>query len=311
MKIFAISGSVIGIPTIQELIKAKLLSGIGIPEGNNQHLTQLAQMAKAARLPLVVLKKKNLKKDLEKVLDSQKPAVVFVLTFPYKIPAQVLNIPKFGFLNYHCAQLPQYRGPQPNFWEIKNQEHFSAVTVHLMDADFDTGPIVYQERVPIHTHFTFGMLKVSLSYMAIKATQMVLMQLQMGMLNKTVQNTAHANYLPKPKWNDFVIDWRNSSSSQIRALIRATNPDYQGAITMCNGIGMRVLAASMSDITPQANAKGGQIIAMDASKGLCVACTDGKAIKLDIVSLEEGTMLGHDLAKIGFAVGNSFQDAKR
>ena len=307
MKIFAISGGLIGIPTIQELIKARLLTGIGVPDQNSQHIEQLESMGKAANIPVVILKKKSLKKELDHILHKQKPDVVFVLTFPYKIPAQVLKTPKFGFLNFHCAQLPNYRGPQPNFWELKNQEKHSAVTVHIMDANFDTGPIVYEEKVPIESHFTFGMLKVKLAYMAIKATQMVLMQLQMGLLNKKPQPKENASYFPKPELKDLAINWESQTATQILALIKASNPDYQGAVTSCRGIWVRVLAASPIESENDHQERPGTILTLDESAGLCVSCKDGQMLKLEILSLEEGMLLGHQLTQIGFAQGDTFQ----
>ncbi|MGB0524417.1 MAG: methionyl-tRNA formyltransferase [Flammeovirgaceae bacterium] len=309
MKIFVITGGIIGIPTLQELIKANLVCGIGVPAEPNQYIQQIVQMGKQASLPTIQLQKKTLKRTLTQVIDQQKPAIVLVLTFPYKIPSQVLNLPKFGFLNYHCAKLPNYRGPHPNFWEIKNKEAYSAITVHQMDKDFDTGPIVYEEKVRIEPQFTHGMLIIKHSYMAIKATQMVLMQLQTGKLITKPQSTQGATYYPAPIWRDLVIDW-TKPSSDIKALIRAANPGYQGAITSILGMTLRVYACSGTNVTNEDQKPAGTILTLNATDGLCVACINGSALRLDILALEEGIFLGQNLGKIGLEVGQQFQIAQ-
>ena len=54
----------------------------------------------------------------------------------------LLHVPRRGFLNVHPSLLPEYRGPSPLFWQLHAGEtsHWR-VSVHWMDAEFDTGPL--------------------------------------------------------------------------------------------------------------------------------------------------------------------------
>jgi methionyl-tRNA formyltransferase len=73
--------------------------------------------------------------------------VACVACFPRRIPANLLHVPKRGFLNVHPSLLPDYRGPSPIFWQLHEGESRTGITVHWMDAEFDTGPLADQRLV--------------------------------------------------------------------------------------------------------------------------------------------------------------------
>jgi methionyl-tRNA formyltransferase len=75
--------------------------------------------------------------------------VACVACFPRRIPANLLHVPRRGFLNVHPSMLPEYRGPSPLFWQLQTGESRTGVTVHWMDAEFDTGPLADQRLVPL------------------------------------------------------------------------------------------------------------------------------------------------------------------
>ena len=75
--------------------------------------------------------------------------VACVACFPRRIPPELLRVPRRGFLNVHPSLLPDYRGPAPLFWQFHEGEKSTGVTVHWMDAEFDTGPIAEQRTVPL------------------------------------------------------------------------------------------------------------------------------------------------------------------
>ena len=51
--------------------------------------------------------------------------------------SSILSIPKLGRLNVHAGILPRYRGINPSFWSLLNQEKQSAVTVHYINEEID------------------------------------------------------------------------------------------------------------------------------------------------------------------------------
>ena len=75
--------------------------------------------------------------------------MVLVCGFGLKIPSDLLNIPKYGFLNIHFGQFPQNRGADPVFWSLKNGDIQTAITVHKIDNNWDTGAILLEHKVPM------------------------------------------------------------------------------------------------------------------------------------------------------------------
>ena len=71
--------------------------------------------------------------------------------FPWRLPADFLELPRLGAINAHPSLLPMYRGAGPNVfgWMFRNDEREGGATVHRMSAEFDTGAILAQERIPI------------------------------------------------------------------------------------------------------------------------------------------------------------------
>lgn len=83
------------------------------------------------------------------LLAAQLPTVACVACFPWRIPTKLLRLPKWGFLNVHPSYLPAYRGPAPLFWQLRNGETHTGVTIHWMDQHFDTGDIAAQAPVSL------------------------------------------------------------------------------------------------------------------------------------------------------------------
>jgi methionyl-tRNA formyltransferase len=83
------------------------------------------------------------------MLAPLRPDLIVSGGFPWRIPAEVLALPRLGAINLHPALLPKYRGPSAIEWAFRNGELETGFTVHRLSAEFDTGPILAQARVPI------------------------------------------------------------------------------------------------------------------------------------------------------------------
>lgn len=66
--------------------------------------------------------------------------------YRYRLPPEALTATRDGFLNLHTGLLPHGRGAHPNVWAILADEP-AGVTLHWMDADLDTGPVIAQQPV--------------------------------------------------------------------------------------------------------------------------------------------------------------------
>lgn len=83
------------------------------------------------------------------LLASLEPDLAVCGGFPVRIPGDAIAVPRLGVLNGHPAKLPRYRGPNPIGWALRNGDSEIGFTFHLMDPEFDTGPIVLQATAPL------------------------------------------------------------------------------------------------------------------------------------------------------------------
>jgi len=67
------------------------------------------------------------------------------------LKASTFAIPRLGCLNLHKGKVPEYRGQPAGFWEIYDGQKMGGVTVHFVDQGLDTGDIVGEACVPVHS----------------------------------------------------------------------------------------------------------------------------------------------------------------
>ncbi|GAB2632578.1 methionyl-tRNA formyltransferase [Kribbella swartbergensis] len=82
------------------------------------------------------------------VIEAMRPDVVISAAFPRLIPAEILDIPKYGAINCHPSPLPAGRGPTPQRLIYEGDDRVGA-TVHRTAAEFDTGTILAQRIAPL------------------------------------------------------------------------------------------------------------------------------------------------------------------
>jgi methionyl-tRNA formyltransferase len=98
-------------------------------------------------------------------LDAALPAadVAVSVGFPWKLPLATLAPLRHGGVNLHPALLPAFRGPRPitALCLAGEAERCGGVSLHEMDADFDTGPLIAQEPVPYAGDYGAWMLALA------------------------------------------------------------------------------------------------------------------------------------------------------
>lgn len=312
MKILVIANSLLALPTLETLIKENKVVSIGLSSLNHEAKERIALMAKNNQIPTQTFFKDSLAQDLEKWIKDYQADVVFVLTFTYKIPSAVLNTPPYGFYNFHFGLLPQYRGADAIFWQIRNQEKYGGISVHQMDEKFDRGPIAFIEKLPLSPEATYGMHLTQLAFAAVGVVKKLVDYLEAndGEIDLKPQVEEEGHYYPRPVAEHIIIDWEKQDIKEIKAIVKASNPFLKGGITMLRGIPIRVLEVSEMQVAQakQMNEEPGTIISINPQHGLLVFCKDKKVLRLDILFLEEGYMTGLGLQRLGVQPGERFQN---
>jgi methionyl-tRNA formyltransferase len=81
----------------------------------------------------------------------------------------------------------------------------------------------------------------------------------------------------------------------VKALVRASNPTYGGAITFFRGVPVHILQVSLANPKNPIDLKAGTITQAGAS-GIIVASSDKKLVRFDVVYTEDGFFTGAKLA---------------
>lgn len=164
----------------------------------------LRDLAAEAGAPLLSVARLRDAATLE-ALASFAPDAICVACFTRRLPPALLMMPRLGCLNAHPSLLPDNRGPDPLFWSFHAGATTTGVTIHLMDAQFDAGPIVAQSPVEIAEGETEEALELRLAALAGELMVEALAGLAAGALTPTPQDETHATAHPWPTADDYTI----------------------------------------------------------------------------------------------------------
>ena len=211
-------------------------------------------------------------KRLPRLLRGLEPDLIFVAGFPWRLPPELITLPRLGSINTHPALLPSYRGPDPFFWQMMNGETETGLTTHRIEPEFDTGPILAQVRVPILPDDDFASIQARLFPLAPGLFAQALAAVAAGEPGRP-QPLEGASYAPLRTAADRVLDW-NKPAAQLRNQVWAWGP--QGALATLEGRQWIVKQARVAETGPGAGSTAlpGQVVARD-SDGLLVQTGDG------------------------------------
>lgn len=306
MKIALLCNNRLALPALEKLADSKMLCAIGITDMHKDVMTLFSDKAAELNSPLTVFSKKGRHLAISDWLQHCRADVVFVMTFPWRITAGLLTIPRFGFINFHYGLLPQMRGSDPIFETIRHQMPLAGVTVHKMDEGIDTGAVLLRHEITVPEHCTYGMLSTQLAYIGADLSMALLKKMEEGdTLKGTAQDEAKARYWPAAGREDIFIRWGEMDSGTIISLVNACNPSLRsGAATYINGWGIGICHASPVMLHGDASVyRAGTILTADNQNGMIVCCRDGRGLKLDVVYTEEGFFPGYMLSLFGIVAG--------
>jgi methionyl-tRNA formyltransferase len=170
-------------------------------------LRNIRQIAAGNEIPLLEVEHQGSAsmRDLRGRITALHPDAICVACFPYRLPQDIIRSPHLGSLNVHPSLLPDNRGPDPLFWTFRRGDAFTGVTVHLMDADFDTGPILLQKRLEVPDGIGELSLVERLAGDGAELLREALSGLAAGRIQAEPQENGQATWYPLPVGEDFII----------------------------------------------------------------------------------------------------------
>jgi len=96
-----------------------------------------------------IVRNVNVNEDEFNVFLSQKNIDIIILAWwPDIVKPKTISSVKKGWINLHPSLLPYGRGKHGYFWSIVENTPFG-VSIHFISEGIDTGPIIFQKRIPV------------------------------------------------------------------------------------------------------------------------------------------------------------------
>lgn len=169
------------------------------------------------------------------------PELIVVAAYGLILPSKILSLPQFGCLNLHPSLLPRHRGASPIASALLCGDEVTGVTIMLMDAGTDSGPILAQREVVVSPQDTSGSLTPKLAQIGAELLSKSLPLWIEGKIKPQPQDESKATFSKMLTKEDGEIDWE-LPAVQLWQRIRAFDP-WPGCYTWWKGKRLKVCEA--------------------------------------------------------------------
>jgi methionyl-tRNA formyltransferase len=197
--------------------------------------------------------------------------VLVVVAYGLLLPQAVLDLPRYGCLNVHGSLLPRWRGAAPIQRAVEAGDPQSGVTIMLMDAGLDTGPMLAFGPSPIPPLASSADLYERLAQIGPPLLLDVLADLPARLAAAQTQDDALATHAAKISKEEALLDWKRPAVTLARQ-IRAFNP-APGCYSFLDGQRIKIWQAQAAPVERQGH-QHGEILRAD-DRGIAVCCKEG------------------------------------
>jgi methionyl-tRNA formyltransferase len=187
---------------------------------------------------------------VDSLFDASPIDLVVSWFYTRRIAEPWLKRTPLGGIGVHPSLLPRHRGADPFYWAIDAGDAETGVTVHRLEADYDTGAILAQRRQPIG-ELNAWQLARALDRPSLAALREVVRAYATGRFcAATTQEEALATLAPEPAGHQLHVDWHWPTERVLRR-IRALAP-VPGLALEVNGLEFFVQKAGAAPTFPHA-----------------------------------------------------------
>jgi methionyl-tRNA formyltransferase len=302
VKVGIISNSKICIPLLSYLRSIK--AGATLYFGKSAHADiSVADLAGFCRVNSIPFYAENDKKELYNWQQLNEPDVIFITGYAHKIAVEELNGVQKGIYNIHFGKLPQYRGPSPVFWQLKNGEKQLGLAIHQLTNKLDSGAVIWDGTLKNEDYYTYSYTNQAFSQMQVAGVAEILHKLSTKQpLIKREQDETLARYYKKPQLADVLVNWEVMTAPEIISLIKACTAWNNGAGALINGYELKILDAQ---IAPQnTNAAPGTINI--ANNKFYVACINKQELNIHFFNIDNTCIPARHACFYGLKTGQKF-----
>ena len=146
-----------------------------------------------------------------------------VVAYGALLPAAVLELPQYGWLNLHFSLLPGWRGAAPVQHAVLAGDEVTGASTFRIETGLDTGPVYGTTTETIHPRDTSGALLDRLSHSGAALLLATLDAIDSGVASPIVQSTEGVSFAPRLTVGDALVRWEHPALAVDRR-IRACTP---------------------------------------------------------------------------------------
>lgn len=210
------------------------------PRGRGQRVSPPPVKSIAADLGLAILQPTRIR-DAAFIDQIQRlqPDVAVVTAYGRILSADLLTVPRLGFINVHASLLPRWRGAAPVHRAILAGDDVTGITIMRVVEELDAGPMLLQTSTPIGVDETSQDLEARLATIGGGLLLRALHLLEAGAHTEVPQDPALVTYAPKIERADGVVDFRRRAR-ELHDQIRGLHP-WPLAAARLNGKRLRLI----------------------------------------------------------------------
>ncbi|ELA7918115.1 hypothetical protein Q4905_000372 [Vibrio alginolyticus] len=295
-KYVVFTGSCYALPIIQLLAQQHKLAGVVVPEGElNPDLQQLQSYLSAQSIHIAQYTA-NDSSALIAQLDVWRVTDGVIYLFRHIVHSSLCQFFNGNLYNIHPGKLPEYRGPMPLYWQLREGLDTFSLTLHRLEASADSGAIGMELEVPFHPLETLTSAQQKASQMTAKLMyDFLIAQQKQGLVWR--EQVSNPNEVARAvNQHDLHLRWNVQTSREIVNLVRAGNHDFGGAmLSLPSGVANVLQASAME--TSLVGVEAGRILEISPQHGLQVKTLDS-AISIDVIATPQGVFSGYRYAQM-------------
>ena len=273
------------VPSLRALVEAGHHVALAVmqpdrPHGRKKEPQPPPVKVAATELGIPVAQPRSLRKGpFPEQIRELAPDLAVVVAYGRIIPADMLVVPRLGFVNVHASLLPKYRGAAPIQHAIIRGESVTGITIMQLDPGLDTGDILHQVSCPVGRNMTSGELHDTLAPLGARALLETLPHLIDGTAAPEPQDDSEATLAPILSKEDGRIDWGLTAEAVFNH-VRGVHP-WPGAFTTWRGQTLKIHPLRELRAEGHGAAEPGQVLAVGAA-GIEVACREGSVVVTEL-----------------------------
>lgn len=232
--------------------------------GRGQKLTPPAVKVLAEQHTIPVWQPTKLDEIIDDITQFDQPVGV-LSSFGRIVPQRIIDLFTPGIINVHPSLLPRYRGPSPIETAILNGDGETGVSIMLLSAKMDAGPVYAQETYPLTGTETQRDLYEHLAELGSSLLIKHLPQILDGSLQPQKQNEAAATYTHLLKKEDAITDPSTQTAEHIARAVRAYSVFPKTKLTLSG----QLVTITAAHVSPTRTSL------------LDVTCADGQFLVID------------------------------